>query len=502
MTKIPRLNLLTLFALPVVLAAFTACGGGGATPTAESPTEAPDASRASLDEYLLAVCDGQAEWTAWEEGVSLRELSSGLGQFMEIMESLEPPSQVSDWHDATLAFGKTFKNTVDDYLEDSKGQTEDEFLLSMFFTLPPHFQPVEQAIAGMDPDVRSRMVEADCIDEETIEVDASTNTDASGIGSPSASEDFDEIAIGSSVDGTLDEPEEVDIYSFRAQADETYLIIATWESLSSIQLVISDRRTFDRYKNSRSQPFRVSQTFEETGTYYVSVSARGTGSYTLYILVEMPVGAPSNVRYVPEGPAIRITWDPVEGADFYNVYHDRFRDDGCQLAGDGRPAFCEEVATNLTETTYLHTYPDIQANYYWVTACNIQGCSEVDTTRPAPKVAPAEAPTSSHPLAPSPPTNQRYTVLGAGWQVRITWDAVDGADFYKVYHNNQRACSVSISGPSSCEELGAGRVHGLEDIHLPDTPFDPLKDYYWVVACNSNGCSQIDSENPATPAEN
>ena len=57
----------------------------------------------------------------------------------------------------------------DEYLEDPKGRSEDEFLASSFSTLAPHFQPVEQAIAGMEADVRTRMAEAGRIDEETSE---------------------------------------------------------------------------------------------------------------------------------------------------------------------------------------------------------------------------------------------------------------------------------------------------------------------------------------------
>ena len=37
----------------------------------------------------------------------------------------------------------------------------------MFFTIAPNFEPVEQAIANMGPDVRARMAEAGCIDDDT-----------------------------------------------------------------------------------------------------------------------------------------------------------------------------------------------------------------------------------------------------------------------------------------------------------------------------------------------
>ena len=166
------MSLLALMLIPLVV---LACGSDTtppeATPELEAPAATPVAeaegdSRMSLEDYLLAVC-GESEVGVWEEGVSLRELSSGLEMITEQMEALDPPAEVSGWHDAQLAFQGTFKQTIDDYLEDPRGRSEDEFLLSTFATLVAHFQPVDQAIAGMDPDVRSQMVTAGCIDEET-----------------------------------------------------------------------------------------------------------------------------------------------------------------------------------------------------------------------------------------------------------------------------------------------------------------------------------------------
>ena len=147
--------LLTLAAVSIVLLILAACGSGEEAPAGSSAAKAIDqaqdasqasasdstptggesteqvatatrfdqtqgASEVSLDDYL-AICGGQAEATEWEEGVALRDLSSGLGQHIEILEALGPPLEVSDWHAATLAFGRAFKKTIDDYLEDPKG---------------------------------------------------------------------------------------------------------------------------------------------------------------------------------------------------------------------------------------------------------------------------------------------------------------------------------------------------------------------------------------------
>lgn len=405
MIKVGRLNLLTLLALPLIALAFVACGGNGET-NGDGPSttdvsetlsvdsfpatpvaEAQDASGASLDEYLMAVCGGQEELADWEEDVSLREISAGLEQHIEIMESLEPPAEVSDWHDAGLAFQNAFKQTVDHYLEDPQGQSEDEFLFSMFFSLASDFAPVEEAIAAMDPDVRSRMIEAGCIDEETtttIEIEAPT------------------IGVGDNSEVPLD-----------------------------------------------------------------------TGP-----------DSPTGVSAVWEGAAIRVSWNPVEGADYYNVYHDQ-GGYACSLYGSGGPSWCDELAANVVGTSYTHASPStLIPNHYWVVACNSDGCSAIDPANPA---TPAEG------LTLSSPTNQQYVILGNGSQVRITWDEVDGADFYYVYHNNQPSCSADDSG-SSCEQLP--QTLGPPGFH---TSPDPVDNYYWVVACTFNECSEIDLENPAKP---
>ena len=192
----------------------------------------------------------------------------------------------------------------------------------------------------------------------------------------------------------------------------------------------------------------------------------------------------ANVRYALDGSTIRVSWGAVDGADSYRVYHDDFSDDLCRLGRDGSPRFCEELAADVTGTTYVHTSPDEGENYYWVVACNSGGCSEIDSENPAtPLVA-----------KPSQPANVRYALDGS--TIRVSWDVVDGADSYKVYHDDffDSCCWLGGDGsPAFCEELAAD-VTGTSYVHASP---DRDKNYYWVVACNRGGCSEIDSENPA-----
>ena len=173
----------------------------------------------------------------------------------------------------------------------------------------------------------------------------------------------------------------------------------------------------------------------------------------------------------------------MAGADHYNIYHDDFFDSRCRLNSDGSAGFCEELARNVDGTTYVHTAPNSVDNYYWVVACNRGGCSEIDSKNPA---APAEA-------IPIAPANARYVVEGS--TIRVSWDSVAGADHYNIYHDDffDSRCRLNSDGSAGfCEEL-ARNVVGSTYVHT-----DPSSgnNYYWVVACNRGGCSEIDAGNP------
>ena len=274
-----------------------------------------------------------------------------------------------------------------------------------------------------------------------------------------------------------------------------------------------------------------------------------------------PGGA--NPQYAWEGPTIRVSWEAVDGADYYRVYYDADFDSSCDLDSDGRLSFCEELATDVTGTTYVHTNPSLSENYYWVVGCNNDGCSHIDKEYPAqllgptpssaepstqpgavyskptpratraptqtpapsdtptpvptptqarpPSGTPTSAPTPTHtptpvptitPAAqdtiPSTPVNVRFAHEDS--TIHITWDPVDGADYYIVYHDDSfdSRCRLNRDGSAGfCEEL-ARNVVGTTYVHTDPSGGD---NYYWVVACNSGGCSEIDSKNPAAPAE-
>ena len=365
---------------PLTATPVAADGGTPAlAPSSATPdAEPPSTSAVTLDDYVRNVCgEAVTEVGSWEEGNSLAELSEGLGFVSEQMGALDPPAELSEWHDAQISFAEAFKGAIDDFLEDPGDRTEDEFLVSMFLTIGPHFEAVEQAIAGMNAEIRTRMAEAGCIDEEPVGVIPSEDTGP-------AQPESEEISAGSSVAGSLDEPEETDRFHLQVDAEEDYLIELTWQDMPRVSLLLFQRPGYNWSFSSEISPISNRWTPGVSGTVSISVSAGGaTGAYSLLISADPSPGIPANARVSWEGSGAMLTWDPVPGAEYYNVYHDSFSLPRCSIDQDGNPSRCENLASNVTETSYIHTSPSTDDNYYWVAACSSEGCSEVDTENPA-----------------------------------------------------------------------------------------------------------------------
>ena len=192
---------------------------------------------------------------------------------------------------------------------------------------------------------------------------------------------------------------------------------------------------------------------------------------------------PTNAHYRLVGTTAVISWNPPAGATSYKVYHSDLFASNCRLSS-GSPSFCNELAGSVTGTSYTHATPHTNMNYYWVTACNASGCSEIDSANPA----------QFNDTRPSGPTNAHYRL--AGTTAVISWNPSAGATSYKVYHSDSRfpRCSLFSSGTlSGCDELSSN-VSGTTYTH---TNPDGDNDSYWVTACNAAGCSEIANANPA-----
>ena len=154
----------------LLLAAFAlACGGSpSASEDKKDATQEPSSSQLSFGEYL-AVCagpmSGAIDSGAIDEEITRKEFAAALGEFTERLEAVEPPEEVTDWHNAVLVYQRALKMELDD--GPGEGESEEEYLLSTVLTLVIEHQPeISASIMAMNGEILARMIEAGCIDEE------------------------------------------------------------------------------------------------------------------------------------------------------------------------------------------------------------------------------------------------------------------------------------------------------------------------------------------------
>ena len=213
MNKLGRLNLLVLLALTIIVVAFVACGDGttptddassggeaqvGSSESATEPTptdsapvagasvdETPTASPTggglalSLDDYITQLdCGSPPDGMGWE---TYGDVSATLSQAVDLMSPLAPPSELADWHRASLA---TFQKTKDAVDEFPKGDALDfAELAAIFESFEAESAEHEEIVSRMTDDTRRRMMEAGCIDDDG---DGATQPASTPTSAPSA----------------------------------------------------------------------------------------------------------------------------------------------------------------------------------------------------------------------------------------------------------------------------------------------------------------------------
>ena len=195
---------------------------------------------------------------------------------------------------------------------------------------------------------------------------------------------------------------------------------------------------------------------------------------------------PSNFTYAFEGTSVILSWDPVEDADYYNLYYHRSTSLYCIVESDGTSGVCDLLAANLTTTTYTHVDPEKRTNF-WVAACSSVGCSPFLAESPV------------RPVEDIPPVPANPTFASEGTSIVVSWDPVGEADYYNVYHHHafDNTCTVQSDGSSFfCKQLATGLI----ETTFTHTDLD-RRNFYWVAACNRGGCSHFEGQPSALPAE-
>ncbi|MYH47190.1 MAG: hypothetical protein F4008_02200 [Gammaproteobacteria bacterium] len=160
--------------------------------------------------------------------------------------------------------------------------------------------------------------------------------------------------------------------------------------------------------------------------------------------------SPANIQYVRDGSTTVLSWDAVEGADYYKIYHDDFSSSRCRLNSSGSASFCDEIAANVTGTSYIHASPNDDANYYWVVACNAGGCSDIDGDNPAELGAGGDNEADDH-----GDNRASATRIAAGDDIQGALTAGD-TDYFRLDVNSSGSLEAYTSG-------GLDSIGRLED---------------------------------------
>ena len=203
--RLRSFDLPTLLALAVVLVAVVACGsdtapgddapsGGGTqvgstpsptgtttsdsepdggesadeTSTATPVAQAQDSSRMSPGDYLeiCGLADRAFEGSS-DESFGVEELAAGLGDVIELFESVQPLEEFADWHEAMAVYLKAVVEVVRDAPGPGQGVSPEEAEDYAHRIAHPvgfqHLPGIFEIIEGMDPDDIEGMVEAGCV---------------------------------------------------------------------------------------------------------------------------------------------------------------------------------------------------------------------------------------------------------------------------------------------------------------------------------------------------
>ena len=348
-------NLLTLVALSVILLTFAACSDS--TEVAPGASDSAEMTVAEYAQWCAALPDDidPPTWGEFQETVR---------PSLEEAEALIPPMALTDLHDAVLLFFRNVSVSASEFDADAPYDYTALLVHGLVY-----FAQIQEMAGGWDDDVRAALVASGCIGSELIGEEESSGDDPQGDTSTAtaAPESAPTQTPTSTATAT---PESVPTQTPTPTATATPESASTQTPTPTATATPESASTQTPTPTARATPESVpTQTPTPTETP-----------------IEAAPAAPANVRYAMEGSVIRITWDPVGGADYYNVYHDYFFNDACSLDRNGNPRFCEELAASVGETSYVHASPDSFNNYYWVVACNSGGCSEIDSDNPASQV--------------------------------------------------------------------------------------------------------------------
>ena len=163
---------------------------------------------------------------------------------------------------------------------------------------------------------------------------------------------------------------------------------------------------------------------------------------------------PTNLAASKQNANLSLTWNADALATSYKIFRNTSND----------AATATELVASLASNSFVDTTPQIDTEYfYFVEACNQNGCSEASNAANAALLSPA--------------TN--LAAVKQGNSLSLTWDALPLATYYSV--------SRSTSDDAATASLLDGSLPSNSFVDA--TPVADTEYFYFVQACNQNGCS-------------
>lgn len=196
-----------------------------------------------------------------------------------------------------------------------------------------------------------------------------------------------------------------------------------------------------------------------------------------------PTPTPTSVASPPPAPTgvvasdgtfsdrVRVTWNPVSGADGYQVWRNATNN----LAGAANLGGSSGIVFDDLTAARGATY------WFWVRAHDPAGWGPFSNPDSGYASAPAPTPTPTQPVGPpSPPTGVAASDGAYADRVRVVWNAVTGATAYQVWRN-------TASSTASATFLGVASSTFFDDTAaVSGTTY-----WYWVRSGNGSTWSDF-----------
>lgn len=211
--------------------------------------------------------------------------------------------------------------------------------------------------------------------------------------------------------------------------------------------------------------------YEDEAPYeenYYKVKARngyGEGPFSFYAYCHYSGGgggggsttpdAPTNVSAVVDGTAVRISWNTVWDASYYQIYRASTRSRSYSLIG-------------TSAYTYFMDDNPLSDNYYKVTSV---GSDDSESEMSSYAYCYYSNGGGGGSITPNPPTNVSASVSGT--RIRVSWSYVSDASSYRVYRSSSSYGTYTLLGSSSYS-------YYYDDAPLSDN-------YYKVTSVGSDG---------------